>query len=76
MENEGTCDIVPVRSAKSPENSSEIPGGEVLVLTCYYTNGRGISSSGEYKMLQNFSNRGRLTQLPAILLQLICDIFV
>ena len=38
MENEGTCDIVPLRSAKSPENSSDIPSGEVLVLTCYYTN--------------------------------------
>jgi hypothetical protein len=36
MENEGSCDIVPLRSVKSPENSSDTPSGEVLVLTCYY----------------------------------------
>jgi len=38
MENEGTRDIVPVRSVKSPENSSDTPSGGVLDLTCYYTN--------------------------------------
>jgi hypothetical protein len=38
MENEGTCDIVPLRSVKSPENSSDIPSGELLLLAYYYTN--------------------------------------
>jgi hypothetical protein len=38
MENEGTCDIVLLRSVKSPANSSDMPSGGVLVLTYDYMN--------------------------------------